>query len=62
MRNLIALSVLMATLLTTGCDDGPGAEALGTLERDHITLKATANEILLQQPIPEGTAVTAGVL
>lgn len=35
---------------------------MGTLERDRIVLKATADEIILSQPVPEGTMVTAGTL
>lgn len=34
--------------------------ALGTLERDRVTLSATANEIITSQPIKEGSEVKAG--
>ena len=36
--------------------------ALGTLERDRVTLSATAAEIIVKQPIAEGTHVEAGTL
>ena len=57
----IAASIL-TLLLLTGCGKNGGEEALGTLERDRIVLKATANEIILQEPVAEGTAVTTGTL
>ena len=52
----------MAALLLTACGKDTGDEALGTLERDRIVLKATADEIITSEPIPEGTMVTAGTL
>lgn len=57
----LAALTLTAALLG-GCDDHPTAEALGTLERDRIVLKATADEIIVSEPIPEGTLVAAGTL
>ena len=57
----IAASIL-TLLLLTGCGKDGGEQALGTLERDRIVLKATANEIILEEPVAEGTAVTAGTL
>lgn len=36
--------------------------ALGTLERDRVTLSATAPEIITSQPVAEGSAVTKGTL
>jgi HlyD family secretion protein len=48
--------------LLCACGDSNTDEALGTLERDRIILKATANEIILEQPIPEGTMVAEGAL
>ncbi|MEH6591978.1 MAG: HlyD family efflux transporter periplasmic adaptor subunit [Halioglobus sp.] len=59
------MRVLAPLLLITtlaACAGDARDEALGTLERDRVILKATANEIILSQPIPEGTRVTAGSL
>jgi HlyD family secretion protein len=36
--------------------------ALGTLERDRVTLAATAPELITQQPVVEGSAVSKGML
>ena len=57
-----ALASIVIALLLAGCGDGDVQQALGTLERDRIVLKATANEIIIGQPVPEGTAVIAGTL
>ena len=57
-----SLAVALASLFLAGCTDDKASEALGTLERDRIVLKATADEIILQQPIPEGTLVSKGTL
>tara|TARA_R110002072_G_scaffold935_12_gene7712 strand:- start:4716 stop:5660 length:945 start_codon:yes stop_codon:yes gene_type:complete len=54
--------IILAVLLLAACDDNSAREALGTLERDRIVLKATAGEILVEEPVPEGTMVTAGTL
>jgi HlyD family secretion protein len=54
--------ILMALLVLAGCEHRNPQEALGTLERDRIVLKATADEIILEQPVPEGTMVAAGTL
>jgi len=56
---VFALALLIAL---AGCDSGRQVEALGTLERDRIVLKATAGEIIVQQPVAEGTLVSAGAL
>lgn len=55
-------ATVLAVALLTACADSNTDEALGTLERDRIVLKATADEIILDQPVPEGTQVTAGTL
>jgi HlyD family secretion protein len=52
----------LLTVLLVACSSDQVDEALGTLERDRVILKATANEIILSQPIAEGTMVTAGSL
>lgn len=53
---------LLVVLFLTACSDQTGNEALGTLERDRIILKATADEIILREPVPEGTMVSAGTV
>ncbi|MEZ5502732.1 MAG: ATP-binding cassette domain-containing protein [Halioglobus sp.] len=57
----IGLMALLV-LLVAGCADKNANEALGTLERDRIVLKATASEIITAEPVPEGTMVAAGTL
>jgi len=52
----------LSIILLSGCSQSNQQEALGTLERDRIVLKATASEIVLTEPIPEGTMVAAGSL
>ena len=56
------LLTLVLPLVLFGCADESANQALGTLERDRVILKATANEIILQQPVAEGTMVAAGTL
>lgn len=56
------MATALSVLLLAGCSDRNGNQALGTLERDRIVLKATANEIILSEPVPEGTMVSAGTL
>lgn len=54
--------LIMPLLLLQACSDNTPQEALGTLERDRVLLKATADEIIIDQPIPEGTMVSPGAL
>ncbi len=56
------VAVTFVVFVLAGCTNNGGNEALGTLERDRIVLKATASEIILDEPIPEGTKVAAGAL
>lgn len=51
-------------LLLSLCACGPSDknQALGTLERDRVVLKATAAEIILAEPAREGTQVKKGQL
>jgi HlyD family secretion protein len=58
----IPATAVMVVLLLAACAEKSGNEALGTLERDRIVLKATADEIILAEPVPEGTQVKAGAL
>lgn len=56
------LAGLVTIVFISACSE-PGIDlALGTLERDRIILKATASEIILDQPVAEGTLVAAGTL
>jgi HlyD family secretion protein len=57
-----SVATTLAILLLAGCANKSADEALGTLERERIVLKATGNEIILKQPVPEGTTVSAGTL
>lgn len=58
----VALLGLALTLTLSGCGDDQSQTALGTLERDRIVLKATANEIIVAEPVLEGTEVAKGTL
>ncbi len=55
-------SIYLVLLLLTACDDLPQNIALGTLERDRIAHTATANEVVVALPVPQGTLVTKGTL
>jgi HlyD family secretion protein len=57
---IVATTVVV--LLLAGCANKGANEALGTLERDRVILKATDNEIIIEQPVAEGTRVTTGTL
>jgi HlyD family secretion protein len=59
MKNLTALLCL---LLLGACSEKNSTQALGTLERDRVTLKATAPEIIAARPVREGSQVKAGEL
>ncbi|MEX0902377.1 MAG: HlyD family efflux transporter periplasmic adaptor subunit [Pseudohongiellaceae bacterium] len=54
--------LLSAALLLGACSDPGPRLALGTLERDRITLSATAAEIIISQPVAEGAEVQPGDL
>ena len=51
MRKLVPL---LALTLLAGCEHRNQQEALGTLKRDRIVLKATADETLRNSPSPRG--------
>lgn len=59
MKQALALA---ATVLLAACSNNETNVALGTLERDRITLSATAPEIIVAQPVAEGMRVEAGTL
>lgn len=62
MRAISALLLSTTVLLTTGCGPSGPREALGTLERDRIVLKATADEIITAEPVTEGRHIERGTL
>lgn len=49
-------------LLLAACGEPAQRLALGTLERDRVTLTATAPEVIVSQPIAEGARVAVGEL
>lgn len=51
-----------SSLMFAGCTESESNLALGTLERDRITLSATAPEIIIDQPVAEGSHVAPGDL
>lgn len=54
--------LLILALFLGACSDTETNVALGTLERDRITLSATAPEIIVAQPVAEGSHVETGTL
>ncbi len=54
--------LLIFVLCVSACSEQADNQALGTLERDRIILKATADEIIESEPVPEGTPVSAGTV
>ena len=56
-HNITLFSLL---LLLTGCFSNENSQAFGTLEREQITFSATANEIIRDLPIREGSLVNIG--
>ncbi len=55
-------AVLVCVLALGACTETESNVALGTLERDRITLSATAPEIIVNQPVAEGARVEQGAL
>lgn len=62
MKNSALYLLMVCNLSLLACSDSQPHQALGTLERDRIILKATAAEIITQLPINEGTQVAEGDL
>ncbi|MFT6987839.1 MAG: HlyD family secretion protein [Psychromonas sp.] len=56
----ILLVLLGCLTILAGCEKSSTGQALGILERDRITFSATANEIIRELPVKEGTHVTVG--
>lgn len=57
MRNRL---IILPLLVLFGCTPQENTQALGSLERDRISLTATANEIIEQIDVQEGQAVHQG--
>lgn len=55
---IIAVLIILSGIL--GCDDNSSRIALGTLERDRIAHTATANEIIVDLPLLQGSSVSIG--
>jgi len=53
---------LAISIALTACSESVPPQALGTLERDRLTLVSTAAEFIVSQPVPEGSKVAAGTL
>lgn len=63
--NLIRFRHLVPILACIGmaaCGGGRPSEALGTVERDRVILKAMASEIIVDLPVAEGAEVATGTL
>ncbi|KII76251.1 HlyD family secretion protein [Vibrio renipiscarius] len=58
MRKILLTSLILA--LITACSPSDKDKALGTLERERVTFSATANEIIRELPIKEGSLVKIG--
>lgn len=58
----LMVAALLPMALVSGCGRGNQATALGTIERDRVLLKATASEIIVEQPVREGEFVHQGTL
>ncbi|MCT8161787.1 HlyD family secretion protein [Pseudoruegeria sp. SHC-113] len=58
--------LLAVSLLVTGwfqdCSGGPEGVALGETARERVSLTATANQIVVALPVPEGATVDAGTV
>ena len=59
MRRLLAIFIIV---ILTGCQEEVNNQALGTLERDRVLLRATASEIIIALPQHEGSRVVKGEL
>ncbi|MDR2213460.1 MAG: HlyD family efflux transporter periplasmic adaptor subunit [Pseudomonadales bacterium] len=56
----LPFSLFLPLLLLSACSGDASSLALGTLERDRLTLVATAAEIIVEQPVKEGNTVHKG--
>ncbi|MDK2777352.1 MAG: HlyD family efflux transporter periplasmic adaptor subunit [Pseudomonadota bacterium] len=58
----LATAAVAALLLLSGCDDNNSGRAMGSLERERITLTAPASEVIQQIQVHEGDRVKAGTV
>ena len=63
-KYLIAKALILSTILIflSACQKDNSATALGTLERDRVIIKTTANEIIVEEPISEGQLIKKGTV
>ena len=54
--------IFLIFLILTACDNRPQNIALGTLERDRIAHTATANEVVMELPVSQGSVVKKGTM
>jgi len=54
--------IYLLFVLIVACDGKPQNVALGTLERDRIAHTATANEVVVALPVPQGSQVKKGAI
>jgi HlyD family secretion protein len=59
---LSPLLTILVSLFLSACSEEVPRVALGTLEQDRITLSATAGEIIVAEPVAEGSEVQVGDL
>ena len=57
LQRYVMMSWLIVALLLSACLGNEPPQALGTLERDRVVLKATAAEIIVALPRTEGDDV-----
>lgn len=61
-RTILRAGLWPLLMLLTACGKGGEDQALGTLERDRISLSATASEVITEVLVREGQTVAAGQL
>ncbi|MCT7942772.1 HlyD family secretion protein [Shewanella holmiensis] len=57
---VLGVMVIILAVFVSACSPSTPHQAIGTLERDRVTFTATANEIIRELPVVEGSLVTAG--
>jgi HlyD family secretion protein len=62
MKHLLFSAFLSSVIILSGCTQSTPDQALGTLERDRVLLRATAAEIITAQPIKKGMLINQGDL